>query len=589
MTDRLPDTMLIDEPARRRFEHAWESQRPCLIEDVLPDPSAVHYLNTLEELVHIDIEYRWERCYRRLDAGQPETGPIDPTGELQPPAISSYLERFPELRSPEIEQRLMEQHARCQIHADRRGTEDRSAAPPQPTPVALTPQPEPPAHGTIHAGWLMPRVPNDGSSTLSSFDDDLGPAAPDSSLHVLRRIPLFQMLSDHILVQISRYAQEARFETGDEILREGIPSPGLFVIVEGEARVTCSGTDSGTPVMLNDVGYGDVLGEMSLMTGQVCAATVRATTTLRALQLSAEDCERLTHEAEGFSVACLQLLSSRLGQDLTDAFCGKTIGEYQVLSVLGRGASGIVYRARHELSGQIVAVKMLKPALTCDTSAIARFEREADVMRRIDHPNIVRLLDDFRAFNTLFLVTEFCEGGSLADVVKRSGPVPTAVLKRILGQIAGALQAAHSCGITHRDLKPANVFIADDGRARLGDFSIAYLEGTARLTGSHHLVGTPRYMAPEQLVCEEVTPATDLFALGCVAYEMATGRVLFDGETIREIVSQHFSQEKRPRSFDDVADASLREFLELALQPEAGDRQVDLTAVIGWADESAED
>ena len=577
MTDPLPDTMLIDESARRMFERAWENRQPCSIEDVLPDPSAMHYRNTLEELVHIDIEYRWEQYSHCLDERRPWSGPSDMQAGRQPLPVSSYCDRFPELRSAEIRQRLTEHDARCRKHAHARppGPRDVTRSPRQAAEAA--PVPQPPAGGTIHAGWLAARAPDVGGPTSASSRES-------ASVRMLRRIPLFKTLHEDILEQMSRYTRDVSYDRGEAILSEGRPSPGLFVIIEGEARVTCSGTDTGTTVVLNDVGFGDVLGEMSLMTGQDCAATVRATTPLRALQLSAADCERLTQEAEGFSVACLQLLSSRLGHDLTDAFCGKRIGEYQVVSVLGRGASGIVYRATHVVTGETVAVKMLKPALTCDKSAVARFEREVEVMRRMDHPNIVRLLDDFRAFNTLFLVTEFCAGGSLADRIKQFGRVPQPELKRIVGQIAAALQVAHACGITHRDLKPANIFITDNDRARLGDFSISYLEGTTRLTASQHLVGTPRYMAPEQLVCEEVTPAADLFALGCVAFEMATGQALFSGDTYREIVTQHFSGAAQTRPLEDIADASLRTFLERALQPEPCDRLVDLTDLAQWAE-----
>jgi pimeloyl-ACP methyl ester carboxylesterase len=223
---------------------------------------------------------------------------------------------------------------------------------------------------------------------------------------------------------------------------------------------------------------------------------------------------------------------------------------------------GEVYRARDTRLGRDVAVKVLPQHLTSSDGARARFEREARLVSGLSHPNIGALYDIGREGSTDYLVMELVDGESLAERILR-GPLPTADVLRIGAQIADALDAAHRAGVVHRDLKPSNVMLSRSG-AKLMDFGLARGGGPMRagsspghalthaatvagaLTTEGSLIGTFQYMAPEQLEGHDADERSDLWALGCVLYEMATGRRAFDGPSQASLISAIMKEEPRP-------------------------------------------
>lgn len=205
----------------------------------------------------------------------------------------------------------------------------------------------------------------------------------------------------------------------------------------------------------------------------------------------------------------------------------------RVFELAGRGGMGAVYRAEQTRLGRIVAVKVLAPAAggsPTDPLAEERFEREARVLAGLAHPHVLQIYDAGRLPDgTRYLVTEWAEGGDLAALAGRR-PQPAAKVAEWVRQVAAALDAAHARGIVHRDLKPANVLVRADGRLALADFGLARAEGagfTTTLTLSGVAYGTADYMAPEQMRGEvaEISPATDVYALGVMTHELLTGRV----------------------------------------------------------------
>jgi hypothetical protein len=223
---------------------------------------------------------------------------------------------------------------------------------------------------------------------------------------------------------------------------------------------------------------------------------------------------------------------------------------------------GEVYRARDTRLGRDVAIKVLPQHLTASDGARARFEREARLVSGLSHPNIGALYDIGREGLTDYLVMELVEGESLADRIAR-GPLPTADVLKIGAQIADALDAAHRTGVVHRDLKPSNVMLSRSG-AKLMDFGLARAGGPMRagsssghalthaatvagaLTTEGSLIGTFQYMAPEQLEGHDADARCDLWALGCVLYEMATGRRAFDGPSQASLISAIMKEEPKP-------------------------------------------
>jgi Protein kinase domain len=219
-----------------------------------------------------------------------------------------------------------------------------------------------------------------------------------------------------------------------------------------------------------------------------------------------------------------------------DLRVGKTIGDrYQLASCLGQGGFGAVYRARDTLLDRQVAIKLINANLTGDMRA--RYLREARATARLHHPNVVTLFDAGDDSVSLYLVLELVEGSSLRQIVAR-GALPEARARAIALQIANALAAAHAQGITHRDIKPENILVAAGDVVKIADFGIAQLAGESRLTAVGGIVGTPRYMSPEQLEGRTVGAASDLFAFGCVLYEMLAGSQPFGGIGISEIASR---------------------------------------------------
>lgn len=237
---------------------------------------------------------------------------------------------------------------------------------------------------------------------------------------------------------------------------------------------------------------------------------------------------------------------------------GDRLGPYEILAPLGAGGMGEVYRARDTRLEREVAVKVLPGNLSSDLNLRQRLEREAKAVSKLSHPHICTLHDIGQQDGTTFLVMELLEGETLEARLMK-GPLPPDQTLRFAGQIADALAKAHKLGITHRDLKPANVMLTKSG-AKLMDFGLAKQSGQAplavaltemtmehsKLTGEGTIVGTFQYMAPEQLEGKESDARTDLFALGEVIYEMATGKPPFSGKSRASLIASILTTEPPP-------------------------------------------
>lgn len=222
----------------------------------------------------------------------------------------------------------------------------------------------------------------------------------------------------------------------------------------------------------------------------------------------------------------------------------KKIDHYKLGDTIGVGTVGTVYEAVDQRTGERVALKILQQAVSEDENISARFRREMDILSRLDHPNIVRYLGDGKLDKQLYYAMELVSGGSVKDELRLHRRLPWQKVCEWGGQIASALQHAHNHGIIHRDLKPANLFLTEDAKLKLGDFGIARDTGSADLTDAGLTVGTYAYMAPEQITAESpVSDKTDLYALGCLLFEMLTGRQPYVGENFAQIFNQHLQGE----------------------------------------------
>ena len=214
-------------------------------------------------------------------------------------------------------------------------------------------------------------------------------------------------------------------------------------------------------------------------------------------------------------------------------------GRYRIEDVLGRGGMAAVYRARDAELERPVAVKVLAEHLADQPGFHDRFLREAKLAAQLSHPNIVQVFDVGEEDGAPFIVMECVEGSTLADELKERGRLDPDEVVDLALQICGGLEHAHAAGVVHRDIKPQNLLLRPDGTVKIADFGIARAAESTRLTQMGSVLGTAAYLSPEQALGEEVTTAADLYSLGCVLYELLTGRTPYVFSTLPELVVKH--------------------------------------------------
>src|SRR5918999_2360676 len=274
---------------------------------------------------------------------------------------------------------------------------------------------------------------------------------------------------------------------------------------------------------------------------------------------------------------------------------GFRIGPYDIVSALGSGGMGDVYRARDSRLKRDVALKFLPDAVAADPERLARFEREAQALAALKHPHIASIYGIEEKSGVRALVLELAEGETLAERIAR-GPLPVPEAVAIARQIADALEAAHQQGIVHRDLKPANIQIAHDGIVKVLDFGLARIVGAestpgdggrdssksptitspALVTGANVLLGTAAYMAPEQARGQPADKRADIWAFGVVLYEMLTGARAFAGETITEVAGAVIHKELDLTALPAGTPASVHLVLRSCLRKDPRDRIRDM-------------
>lgn len=261
---------------------------------------------------------------------------------------------------------------------------------------------------------------------------------------------------------------------------------------------------------------------------------------------------------------------------------GDQIGQYQIQDQLGVGGMATVYRAHHPRLDRFVAIKMMHPQLMADDSFHTRFEREARVVAKLDHPNIVPIYDYDEYEKQPYLVMKYVEGQTLKGVLRR-GAVPLTEIRRIMHSIAGALDYAHRQGILHRDLKPSNIIIADDGTPYITDFGLARIAQAGESTMSADMMlGTPQYISPEQARGDKnIDFRTDLYSLGIILYELIVGRVPFSADTAYATIhEQIYEPPPRPSDINPEITPAVEQVLLKAIAKEPGERYESAKALI---------
>ncbi len=244
-------------------------------------------------------------------------------------------------------------------------------------------------------------------------------------------------------------------------------------------------------------------------------------------------------------LCCLKRVESR---DMPTTYTqGSKIDHYEIIRMLGHGGMNHVYHARDTLNNQNVVLKIPSEDLIGNIAVFERYQREAEVGNRLNHPHIQHLLNLNEKRSEHYLVVEYIQGCTLRTLLEECAPepLPTAQALKIAVQVCDALAYAHEHGVFHRDIKPENIMIQENGDVKIIDFGIALLQGARRVTwrGLSGTVGTPDYMSPEQLRGERGSESSDIYSVGVVLYEMLCGRTPFEGENIFAIINQHISQD----------------------------------------------
>ncbi len=395
----------------------------------------------------------------------------------------------------------------------------------------------------------------------------------------------FDTLPVELMNELESHMSERTFAPGEFLIRQGDPGDSLILIRAGTVNIVVTDEQS-VSHDIDHSGPGAILGEMSLLTEAPRTASIIASDQVTALVLAAATFHDYATRNPEISQVLAKLFAERLGGQRRDVLAGKTLDRYRVVRRLGKGGMAIVYEAIEQESAARVALKMLSHRLVYDKSSLAWFQREADIVERFQHPNIVKMFGRFRAFQSYFIVMEYCDGITLERLVRLNGPMNQDDFRKTFGQLATALQYAHEREVIHRDLKPVNLMLNFDGQIKLMDFGLAMPlhAGAADVDAERQVVGTPRYMAPEQLNGCELTTSADYFALGCTAYKLLTGESLFpvcDIIKLRDIHSHWKAPDFHTHRPDFGAD--ICDLLNGCLQRKPHKRTCDLARYADWA------
>jgi CRP-like cAMP-binding protein len=445
---------------------------------------------------------------------------------------------------------------------------------------------------TVTLGPTQPVVKDtfarDPDATKLDFDDGDDPDQsslayePDSFVHdqssLLGGTEPFSQLPPIILEKIEARLEERRFKPDEHLIKEGDVGDGLYFLTDGNVRVLSSDGRNQNQEIAR-CGAGSILGEMALLTDQPRTASVVASTAVTAQFLPMVVFQELASNHPVIGQVLTQLLAQRLGQQEHDALSGKRFGRYRIVQRLGRGGMAIVYEALDEQSETKVALKMMSHRLVYDANALKLFQNEARLIEAFEHPHIVRMLGRFKAFRSFFIVLEFCDGVSLDHHVRENGPLDATQFRKIMAQLAAALCYAHSKGIVHRDIKPSNVILTSEGNVKLMDFGLAKPVDNGEGNSSRLISGTPRFMAPEQLLGAPPDTQADLFSLGCTAWKLLTGNELITDTRLSDIENRH--QNWQLPDMDDLP-SEVSDFLQNCLQTDPANRHVDLDAISRW-------
>jgi serine/threonine-protein kinase len=251
------------------------------------------------------------------------------------------------------------------------------------------------------------------------------------------------------------------------------------------------------------------------------------------------------------------------------------LGRYEIIGELGKGAMGLVYKAHDPIIDRILAIKTISLSLAMDEREEyeARFFQEARAAGRLNHPNIITVYDVGKSGDVAYIVLEYLEGRELSEILTKEKQLPIHQILDIVKQVAQGLIYAHEHGVVHRDIKPTNIMVKSDSQVKITDFGIARMTSSAVQTQTGMVLGTPKYMSPEQVLGKPIDQRSDIFSLGVMLFEMLTQTSPFVGDTLNEIMFQTINiNPPSPSSINTLLPARLDIIVAKALEKEPNER-----------------
>ncbi len=408
------------------------------------------------------------------------------------------------------------------------------------------------------------------------------PRATAPMAQFLRTVPCFENLNELAAEQLAAIVDTVDYPAGMHIVRRGDRADAMYVVREGRVLVPIF-DDAGRHQFDAQLARGAVFGEMALLTGEPRSADVVASTDCTCVRIPrsvVEDLMRRHPDVAGF-------LTAILGERLMQAGGIRQVGKYRLVGELGAGGMCRVFEGIHPQLDRPVAIKMLSHALVYRRHFAERFRNEARVIAGLRHPNIVDVYDAEEAYATFFIIMEKLAGLDLEQILGEQGRLEPSLVRRIVRDVASALDYAHGRGIVHRDVKPSNIFIDGSGRVKLTDFGIASIHGVEETMSEDAglYLGTPIYSSPEHALGDSVDGRSDIYALGIVAYEMLTGRPPFEGESATAVLLQHVNDAlPSPRVIDPGIPRDLEAFVARACAKDPADRYQTCREIVAEID-----
>ncbi len=356
---------------------------------------------------------------------------------------------------------------------------------------------------------------------------------------------------------------------GTTFIRQGEDGDSIFLIESGFCVVSVNKGGDAHPVAVR--GPGELVGEMSLITGEPRNADVMAGRNTKLWRLDRSRFEEICRDHPEITSMLTEIMTGRLENASLTA--ERTIGDYVITEIEGRGRTSIVYKGQCAGSSTPVAIKMLKHDLAMDTGFQDAFRDESRILANLHHKNIVSVYDIQYLYRTVFIIMEYLHGNSLGTLLKSTSLLPPDLSCRILTDICSGLAYAHSQGVVHGDIKPANIFVLEDSGTKIIDFGLACKIGTRTLG----FFGTPKYASPEHITGEPVTERSDIYSLGLLAYRITTGDEAFsDVDASILLLRQLYEDIPDPRQANPELPDNLRNFILRATRKDPAERYADI-------------